>query len=105
MTQKIKDKGTNNDLQNITQQTKDRAIRTLPKTGSELSCSVGVSGSCSTCGTCRDCCKRQSSAISWREQVRFDDRDDDDVRFVPDSTLSYIYISLKLNPSYTLCIT
>jgi hypothetical protein len=47
--------------------------------------------SCSTCGTCRDCCKRQSSAISWREQVRFDDRDDDTVRFVPDSTLSYIY--------------
>ena len=30
---------TNNDLQNITQKTKDRATRTLLKTGSELGCS------------------------------------------------------------------
>jgi len=33
------DKKTNNDLQNITQKTKDRATRTLLKTGGELGCS------------------------------------------------------------------
>ena len=43
MAKKKKDKRTNNDLQNITQKTIDRATRT----GSERRC-------CSTCGTRRD---------------------------------------------------
>jgi hypothetical protein len=34
--QEIKDKETNNDLQNITHKTKDRVTRTLPKTRAEL---------------------------------------------------------------------
>jgi hypothetical protein len=40
--QKKKDKKTNNDLQNITQKTKDRS-------GSEVRCSGSVNVSCSTC--------------------------------------------------------
>jgi hypothetical protein len=40
-----------NDVQNATQKTKDRA--TL-KTGDELRCSKGLSSSCSACGTRRD---------------------------------------------------
>jgi hypothetical protein len=53
--QKKKDKRTNNDLQNITNITKDRVTRarTPLKTGGKLRCSVWVSGSCSTSGTCR----------------------------------------------------
>ena len=51
--QKKKDKNTNIDLQNFTQKTKDRTIRTPLKTESELRSSGRVSSSCSTCGTCR----------------------------------------------------
>ena len=36
-----KDKGTNNDLQNITPKTKDRVTRAPLKTGDELRCSEG----------------------------------------------------------------
>ena len=39
MAKQKKDKRTNNDLQNITQKTKDRAPRTPLKTGGELRCS------------------------------------------------------------------
>ena len=46
-------KGTNNDLQNITHETKDRAKRTPLKIGGELRCSGRASSSCSTCGTRR----------------------------------------------------
>jgi len=46
-------KSTNNDLQNITQNTKDRVTRTLLKTGGKLGCFGGVSNSCSSSGTCR----------------------------------------------------
>ena len=49
------DKGTNNDLQNISQETKDRATRTPLQTRSEHECSGSVSSSCSTCGTRRLC--------------------------------------------------
>jgi hypothetical protein len=41
-------KRTNNDLQNITQKTKDRATRTPLKTMGELMCSRRVSSFCST---------------------------------------------------------
>ena len=51
--QKIKDIRTNNDLQNITQKTKDQATWTSLKTGSELRCSGRVGSSCSTSDTCR----------------------------------------------------
>ena len=43
-------KSTNNDLQNTTQKTKDRATRTLLKTGGELGWSGRVGSSCSTGG-------------------------------------------------------
>jgi len=46
-------KGTNNDLQNTTQKTKDRETRTPLKTGGELWCSGRVGSSCSSCGTRR----------------------------------------------------
>jgi hypothetical protein len=46
-------KRTNNDLQNITQKTKDRATRTPLKTMGELMCSRRVSSFCSTSGTRR----------------------------------------------------
>ena len=42
---------TNNDLQNTTQKTKDRATRTPLKTGCEHMCPGRVSSSCSTSGT------------------------------------------------------
>ena len=48
-----KRKGTNNDIQNITQKTKDRATRTSLKTGGELVCSERVGISCSTYATRR----------------------------------------------------
>jgi len=48
-----KRKGTNNDIQNITQKTKDRATRTSLKTGGELICSERVGSSCSTYATRR----------------------------------------------------
>ena len=44
--QKKKDKMTNNDLQNITQKTKDWVTRTPLNTGSELMCSGRVINSC-----------------------------------------------------------
>ena len=47
------DKRTNNDLQNKSQKTKDRATRTLLKTRDELRCSGRVSISCSTSVTRR----------------------------------------------------
>ena len=46
-------KGTNNDLQNTTQKTKDRATRTPLKIESELRCSRRASNSCSKCDTRR----------------------------------------------------
>jgi len=51
--QKKKYKRTNNDIQNITNKTKDRVTRTPLKTGSELRCSGRVISSCSTSGTRR----------------------------------------------------
>ena len=45
-----KDKRTNNDLQNITQKTKDQATRTTIKTGDGRGCSGRVISSFSTCG-------------------------------------------------------
>ena len=51
--QRQKDKGTNNDLQNITQKTKDRATRTPLKIESELRCSRRASNSCSNYDTRR----------------------------------------------------
>jgi hypothetical protein len=49
-----KRKRTNNDLQNITQKTKDRAThaRQIEKNGGELRSFRRVSSSFSTCGTC-----------------------------------------------------
>jgi hypothetical protein len=44
----VKRKGTNHDLQNITEKPKDRAKRTQLKTGDELGCSERVSSSSST---------------------------------------------------------
>jgi len=46
-------KGTNNYLQNITHETKDRVTRIPLKTGDERRCSERASSSCSTCGTRR----------------------------------------------------
>jgi len=46
--QKKEDKRTNNDLQNITHITKDRATRTQQKIGGELRCSGRVDISCSS---------------------------------------------------------
>ena len=48
-----KRKGTNNDIQNITQKTKDRTTRTSSKTGGELMCCERVGSSCSTYATRR----------------------------------------------------
>jgi len=45
------DQRRSNDLQNMTQKTKDRATRTPLTTGVELRCSWRVSISCFTCGT------------------------------------------------------
>ena len=47
MTRRKKDKKTNNDLQNTTQNTKDRSTQTPLKTGDELMCSERVSSSSS----------------------------------------------------------
>jgi hypothetical protein len=51
--QNKKDNRTNNHLQNITQKTKDRAIRTSLKTMGEHRCSGRVCSSWSTCDTHR----------------------------------------------------
>ena len=48
-----KDKRTNNNLQNITQKTKDKVTRTPLKTWGELRCSGRVGSSCSINGTHR----------------------------------------------------
>ena len=48
-----KDKRTNSDLLNITQNTKDRVTRTSLYTGSNLMCFGIVNSYCSTCGTRR----------------------------------------------------
>ena len=48
---KIKDKRTNNDLENSTQKPKHRATRTSIKTGGELRYLGRVGSTCSTCGT------------------------------------------------------
>ena len=48
-----KDKGTNNDLQNTTQKTKDRVTGTPPKTRGELGWSERIDSSCSISGTHR----------------------------------------------------
>ena len=50
---KENDKRTNKNLQDITQKNKDRATRTLPKTGCELMSSGRVSRYCSICSTRR----------------------------------------------------
>ena len=47
---KKNDKRTNNDLQNITQKTKDQVTQTPLKMKGELRCSGWVSSSCSTYG-------------------------------------------------------
>jgi hypothetical protein len=47
---KKKDKGTNNNLQNTTHKTKDRATRTQLKTVGELMCSGRLNSSSSTSG-------------------------------------------------------
>jgi hypothetical protein len=49
----VKRKRTNNDLQNITQKTKNRVAWTTLKSGGELRCSGRVGSSCSTSGTLR----------------------------------------------------
>jgi hypothetical protein len=52
MAKRKRTKGHNNDLQNITQKTKDRATRTPIKTiEGDLRCSGRVGSSCTTCGT------------------------------------------------------
>ena len=57
-TQWKKDKRTSNDLQNITQKTKDRATRTHYKPGVKSGAPVRVNSSCSTCDTRRVTDKR-----------------------------------------------
>ena len=59
-------KRTSNDLQNITQKTKNRATRTPPKTGCELRGSGRVSSSCSTCDTRRVTVKRHEHRLKWK---------------------------------------
>ena len=49
-----KRKRTNNDLQNITQKTKDRAARIPLKSRGEIRCSGKVNSFCSTCDTRRN---------------------------------------------------
>ena len=51
---KIKDKRTNNDLENSTQKTKHRATRTSIKAGGEFRYPGRVGSTCSTCGTRTD---------------------------------------------------
>jgi hypothetical protein len=57
---------TNNDLQNITQKTKDRATRTSLKAGGELMCSGRVNSSCLTCDTRRVTVKRHEQRQIWK---------------------------------------
>jgi len=53
MIKKPKKNQTHNGLQNITRNTKDRALRIPLSTGGELKCSGSVGSSCSTCSTRR----------------------------------------------------
>jgi hypothetical protein len=62
-----KGKGTNNDLQNITQKTKDRATRTPLNIRRELKCSGKVGSSCSTCDTRR--VNFVASSVSLTEMI------------------------------------
>jgi hypothetical protein len=66
--QRNEDKRTNNDLQNTTQKTIDRATRTPLKTGGELCCSGRVSSSCSTSDTRRPTVKlkRHEHHLIWK---------------------------------------
>ena len=64
--QKKKDKKTNNDLQNTILKTKDRATRTLRKTGGELRCSGMVSSSCFICDTHRVTFNRYEHHLIWK---------------------------------------
>ena len=58
ITKWTKEKGKKNYLQNITQKTKDRAMRIPLKTWREPRCSGRVNSSCFTCGTsCYSCYK------------------------------------------------
>jgi hypothetical protein len=64
--QKKKNQRTNNDLQNITQKTKDQATWTSLKTGSELGCSGKVGSSWSTSDTCPVTVKWQEHKLKWK---------------------------------------
>jgi hypothetical protein len=61
-----KRKGTNNDIHNITQRTKDCATQTPLKTEEELKCSRSVSSSCSTSYTRRMIVKRHEHYLIWK---------------------------------------
>ncbi len=61
-----KGKRTNNDLQNITQKTKDRATQFPIKTGGELRYPGWVSRYCSTCDTRRVTVKRHEYHLIWK---------------------------------------
>jgi hypothetical protein len=61
-----KDKRTNNDLQNITQKTKDRATRTPLKIGCELMCLGMVSSSSSTCEIRRVAVRQHKHNLIWK---------------------------------------
>ena len=63
-----KRKSTNNDLQNITQKTRDRVTRTTLKTGGESRCPRRLSSSCSTCGT--RCQKQQAINLCLQELLQ-----------------------------------
>jgi hypothetical protein len=63
---KAKRKRRNNDLQIITQKTKDKATRIPLKTGGELRCSRRVSSSCSTCDTCHVTVERHEHHLLWK---------------------------------------
>ena len=61
-----KDKRTNNDLQNKTQKTKDRATRTPLKIGGDLGCLWIVSSSSSTCEIRRVAVKQHKHNLIWK---------------------------------------
>ena len=56
----------NNDLQNITYKSKNRATRTPLKTGGELICSRWMCSFCSTCDTRRVTVKRHKHDMTWK---------------------------------------
>ena len=63
---KLKDKRTNNDLQNTTQKTNDLASRTPQKTGGDLRCSGRVSSCCSTIVTLLFTGKCHQHHLKWK---------------------------------------